>query len=166
MNGLFFLWGAQQDVNSLQMCVRAIVIFFIAMIFLRIGGVRIFSKKSSFDIVITIILGAVLSRVIVAAAPFLPTICATLVMVLIHRVLAWACFKNEKLSKILKGKPLKLYQNGKLLKENLAKAAISESDIMESLRLETQKINFEEIDIIFLETNGRLSFVKKTSKQN
>ena len=121
--------------------------------------------KSSFNIVITIILGAVLSRIIIGASPFLPTTSATLLMVIIHRILAWACFKNEKVSIFLKGEPLKLYYNGNLLTENLAKAAISKSDVMESLRLETKQNNFDEIDTIFLETNGRISFIKKASKE-
>lgn len=165
MNQLFFLWGAEKDLNTLQMCVRAFVIFLITMVLLRIGGIRIFGKKSSFDIVITIILGAVLSRIIVGASPFIPTACAALVMVLIHRILAWACFKNEKISRFFKGEPLMLYQNGNLLTKNLSKAAISESDVMESLRLETKNNNFDEIDTAFLETNGRISFIKKPFKE-
>lgn len=165
MNTLYFLWGAKDDVNTLQMCIRAFVTFFIALIFLRIGGVRIFSRKSSFDMVITIIFGAVLSRVIVGASLFLPTVLATLIMVLIHRVLAWVCFKNKKIAKLLKGEPVKLYYNEKLLKNNLRKATISEDDIMESLRLETERNDYDNIDTIFLETNGRISFIKKPSQK-
>jgi uncharacterized membrane protein YcaP (DUF421 family) len=143
------------------MMARAFVLFFIALVLIRLGGVRIFGKKSSFDDIIVIMLGAVLSRAVVGASPFGATVAAAAVMILLHRLVAILCIRSKKIENIIKGKPIILYKNGKVNHTNLYKCSLSESDLYESLRLETQKLNFDEVEIAYMENNGRVSFVMK-----
>jgi len=48
------LFGQGFNLNILQMTLRAIVIFFIALILIRYTGMRMFGIKSAFDICVTI----------------------------------------------------------------------------------------------------------------
>jgi len=61
----------------------------------------------------------------------------------------------------LKGEIVPLYKDGKILWRNLEKTTISESDLMQSLRLETQKTTLDDIELAYLEDNGRISFIVK-----
>ncbi|GAB3833532.1 hypothetical protein GCM10028895_52720 [Pontibacter rugosus] len=75
-----------------QMSVRAVVVFFAALMVSFIGSNRVFSKSSFPDIVFGIMYGSVLSRAITGSSPFLPTLAAALVLVLVHKGLAVVAF--------------------------------------------------------------------------
>jgi uncharacterized membrane protein YcaP (DUF421 family) len=155
------LWGEGEQLNALQMGVRALVMFLIALLFIRLNGKRAFAKKSPFDNVIVIMLGAVLARGVVGASPFFSTVAAAGIMMIIHRILAWSSVKNKLANKLLKGEIIPLYKDGKILWRNMERTTISKSDLMQSLRLETQKTTFDEIEMAYLEDNGRISFIVK-----
>jgi uncharacterized membrane protein YcaP (DUF421 family) len=165
MRQLFYqLFGLGKDLNALQVCVRTFLMFFIAILLLRLGGIRIFGKKSSFDEVVAVILGAILSRGIVGASPFGTVILSGAVLVLVHRFIAWACINNQTISTIINGRPVILYKDGKLLEHNLRKCSLSEKDLMESLRLHTSQDTLDGITAVYMETSGRISFIRpKTS---
>ncbi|PUZ26199.1 hypothetical protein DCC81_18380 [Chitinophaga parva] len=88
MNITDTLWGTGEHLDALQMGVRSFVTFFVSLALLRLGGMRIFGKKSAQDMIITILFGAVLARGVVGASPYWPTVVAAAVMVLGNRVLA------------------------------------------------------------------------------
>ncbi len=161
MNTLATLWGQGEQLDVLQMAVRAVVMYFVTLVLIRLGGMRIFGKKSAFDTIIVIIMGAVLARVIVGASPFKGTVAAAAVMVAINRSLAWISLKSSMINRLVKGKPLLLYDAGEIKWDNMNKACLSKSDLMESLRLETLKGSLTEVAQAYMETNGRISFILK-----
>ncbi|QJD95864.1 DUF421 domain-containing protein [Mucilaginibacter robiniae] len=155
------IFGEGKDLSTLQMCCRAVVIFFIALIMVRLSGRRTFGKHSAFDNTLAIILGAILSRAVVGASAFVPTVVSCLVLVLLHRLLAWLSVKNEFISRVLKGDSIPLYRNGKLDEENIAKSLLSEKEVMGDLRLKGHVNNLDKIKEIYMETSGELSVIKK-----
>ena len=161
MKTIYFLIGEGPGLTIWQMCIRAAVIFFVTLILIRFGGVRIFGKRSGFDTIIMITLGAVLARGIVGASPFLDTIAAGATLVVIHRILGWLCFKNRFAERLIKGDRSVLYAGGKIVRRNLERASLSETDLYESLRLETKQDKLDSIETAFIETNGRISFILK-----
>ncbi|WGQ10684.1 DUF421 domain-containing protein [Pedobacter gandavensis] len=155
------LLGTGEQLSPYHMAVRALITFFVALILIRTGGLRIVGKKSGFDLVIVIMMGAVMARGIVGASPMFSTIVAASVMIAINMLLAWLCIKSPLLNKIFKGSALILYQNGKINWKNMEKASLSESDLLTSLRLETHEQSLEKVTQATLETNGRISFLLK-----
>src|SRR5689334_16617561 len=98
MNGMETLeniFGTGKDLTFHQMCARAFVTFFITLVLIRLAGMRSIGKRTAFDTVITIMLGAVLSRVIVGVSAFFPTLGASIVLVLVHRLVAWISINHE-----------------------------------------------------------------------
>src|SRR5678815_2080289 len=83
------LFGQNQDLDVVQMGIRAIVIFFIALVLIRFTGMRVFGIETAFDTCIIIMLGAVLTRAIVGASPFIPTIVASLALVTVHKTVSY-----------------------------------------------------------------------------
>ena len=161
MDTINFLVGSGEHLTALQMSVRAFSMFFIMLVLIRLAGMRTFAKKSSFDNILVIMLGAILARGVVGASPYWSTVAAAGVMVVLHRLIAYLAVKSRIIEKWVKGTYIKLYQNGHLIGNNLEKTGMSENDLHESLRLETKKLTLSEIDTAFMETNGRISFILK-----
>jgi uncharacterized membrane protein YcaP (DUF421 family) len=150
-----------EQLNTLQMIARAIIIFFVSLLLIRIAGIRTLGKKTVFDYLTILILGSILGRGIVAAnQPFFGSLATVAVIMLLHRGIAWITYKSKKAGRIFKGDALPLVKNGRRNNENLKKANISQEDIAESLRLVLQVDSIDEIKEAYLERSGDISFVK------
>jgi uncharacterized membrane protein YcaP (DUF421 family) len=165
MDTIQYLVGEGEQLTPLQMSVRTFVTCIFLLILLRVAGQRTFAKRSAFDNIIVILLGAVLARGVVGASPYWATVASSVLMVAMHRLIAWLAVKSRNFEKLVKGTYIKLYHNGALVNNNLEKTGMSENDLHESLRLETKKLTLSEIDTAFMETNGRISFILKTKDQ-
>jgi uncharacterized membrane protein YcaP (DUF421 family) len=133
------LFGEGTDLTLLQMGSRALTVFIIALILIRTSGIRTIGKQSSFDILLSILLGAVLRRTIVGASPYWPTVFAGLIIVLAHRILAWQCLRYFTLGMFLKGEERLLYCNGNFLNENMENSFLTDGYVLESVLLQINK---------------------------
>ena len=154
------LFGNGQNLTALQMGVRAFIMFFIALALIRIGGMRIFGKKTAFDNILVIMLGAVLARGVVGASPFFSTVSAAAVMVVIHKILALLAMKYIWIGKIVKGIHRSLYKNGEMNLKNMRIATISRDDLMEGVRLQIHSNNLDDVKEAYIEKNGEVSVVE------
>lgn len=161
MQTIIEIFGQGKDLNNLQMSCRGIVVFFIALLLIRISGRRSFGLHAPLDNIISIALGAILSRAIVGASPFLPTIITSTVIVLLHRFLGWLIAHNEKLSRFIEGDKMLLYKNGGFIKEKMNKAQVCEEDVMQGVRKSALTEDINKIDKIYIERNGDISAIKK-----
>ena len=152
------IFGVRDDLDALQMAARAFVMFFIALLLVRIAGMRAFGHKSAFDTIVVIVLGALLSRPIVGASPFWSTVAAAAVLVGVHRILAVIGVQLPRLDRIIKGSELVLYQNGVLDHRAMLRAGISNNDVMAALRQQGME-RLEDARTIYKEANGKLSVI-------
>lgn len=166
MDSINSFFGSGEDLNALQMGARAFVMFFIMLVLIRLGGVRMFGRKSAFDDVIVIMLGAVLSRGVVGANPFWSTVAAAAVMIGIHRAMAWLCIHSKTIELIVRGKPTVLYKDGQINPVNMRRSGLSDSDLEESVRLEMKQQSLKNIGTAMMETNGRISFIDTKKEQD
>ncbi len=161
---LHAIFGAGKDLSIFQMSSRAFVLFFITLLLIRIAGLRAIGQKSAFDSIIMILLGAVLSRAVVGASPVFATIAASTMLSIIHRLVAMLAVRNEFIGSLIKGEKILLFTKGKLLENAMRKTCISRKDLMEELRLTTNEKKLENIDEIYMERSGQISFVKKSNQ--
>lgn len=160
-NWLIWVFGDGKDLEWWQMCSRSFLMFFVALALIRISGRRSFGMGSPFDNVITILLGAILSRAVVGASPVGGTIGACLVLVLLHRVIAWLCIRSEWANRVFKGTSIILFEDGVVQQKNLDKSLICETDLKEEVRMEGNMDTFDQVDKAILERSGRISITKK-----
>jgi uncharacterized membrane protein YcaP (DUF421 family) len=73
-----------QDLGVVQMSLRALVVFILATLMIRIGDKRFMGKSTALDVMLGIVFGSVVSRAITGNAPFFPTLAAGFVLVLAH----------------------------------------------------------------------------------
>lgn len=161
MEELTRIWGVNNDITPLEIAARAFVMFFIALGLIRISGMRAFGKSSAFDTIVTFLVGGILVRGVIAATPFISTVVAGFVLVVIHRILSIMAVDNTFIGNIVKGKKYLLYKNGTFLEKNMIRTGISKHDIMEGLRKDLQTKDLHEIEEVVMERNGEVSFIKK-----
>lgn len=165
MDTLQSLFGKNEDPLLWQMTVRAVISFIATLVLLRVGGSRILGSRSGFDAIIMIMMGSVLARGIVGASSLINTIVSAAVMIGIHRLLGWCCFRYPALEKLVKGRKRILYKDNSINDTNLEKASLTKKDLEQSTRLELQSENLDAVDTAYIETNGRISFVRKKKNQ-
>lgn len=147
-------------ISAAHMAARAVVLFFATMVLLRLSGKRTFGANTPFDMVVKIMLGAVLSRAVVAASPFWPTMLASLVLVVLHRLLSWASFHSDAIGWLVKGEAEVLVENGQRRPDSLRQENISEKDLLEGLH-NAGLTDPAQAELVQLERSGRISVVKK-----
>lgn len=148
------------EATAAQLCVRALILFVFGIVFIRIAGRRTFSHASPLDIVVAIVVGSNLSRAMTGKAPFWPSVAATLLLVVLHRVLAMATLRWGWFAKLIKAKPVVLLRDGVRDEDAMRRHAVGEVDLMESLRLE-QVEKVEEVRLATLENSGKISIVRR-----
>jgi len=153
------VFGSGRDIDALQMGLRAFVLFFVMLALLRMSGMRSFGRKSSFDAVIAITLGAVLSRIIVGASPAVPTLVAATVLAGLHRLVAVAAATMPTIERIVKGASHWIYRGGIFNLQRMHAAGISKADVEEAVRKRGHADTLRDIREVRLEANGELTVV-------
>ncbi|MES2647562.1 MAG: YetF domain-containing protein [Bacteroidota bacterium] len=151
-----------EDLQSYQMAARAIVIFFVAMFFIRISGLRMLGKQSTFDHLTILILGAILGRAIVAPQSLAGTFLAAFILIMLHRFVGWLTYKNTFAGFMFKGTSVQLIKDNVYNELNMSKTQITKNDIMIALRSELNTDDFNEVKDAYLERSGKISIVKKS----
>ncbi len=150
-----------KELNEYQMVARAFVAFFISLILIKIAGLRTFGKQSAFDNMTSLMLGAIMGRAVVTTQSFLGSVLASLLIMLLHRLLAWISFKSKLAGRFIKNENIILMKDGRKYFKNMAKVHITEEDILEAARHDANISGMDEIKEAYLERSGYISIVKK-----
>ena len=154
------LFGSGDELGVLQMSARAFLMFFIALILVRISGRRSFGAGSPFDNIVVIMLGAILSRGVVGASPLVSTIGAGIVICVVHRLLAILAARSHTAGRYLKGGHGLLYKNGELNKKAMQRFNLSVGDVEQGVRLAGNVGSLEEVREVWMERSGQISVIK------
>jgi len=155
--------GPDEGADTLQLCARAVLLFAFGVLCIRIAGRRTFAHYSPLDIIVALIVGSSISRVITGKAAFFPALSATLVLVIIHRLVAVATLRWNWLSWLVKERPIRIIEEGRIDKDAMRRANLSEEDLREAIRLE-QVADPSDVELATAEAGGKVSVVR--SKQD
>lgn len=164
MNAVISLFGEGKNLDALQMGMRALVVFFIALVLIRLSGRRSFGQRAPFDYVVVILLGATLSRAVVGASPFFATVIASLVIAILHRLLAWTCMYSRSLERLVVGVEREVFREGQFDKREMAAALITETDVQESVRQTLGSRTMSNVVAAILERNGEVSIIRRNGE--
>ena len=149
-----------EDLNSLQVSFRGLVVFAAAIWIVRFGEKRFLAQRTAYDAVLSFILASMLSRAINGSAPMVPTLVAGFVLILAHRFLAYCAARSHRFGCLIKGHDTTLITDGKIDEHALREHYISHHDLDEDLRLEGFA-SPEKIKEARLERSGEVSVIKK-----
>ena len=146
--------------STLQVCVRAVVVYLVLIGYVRFGKKRFLGQASAFDVILVIIIGSLSSRAISGTAPFIATLAGTFVLILVHWIISYLAATSPTLGYVTKGHDTLIIKNGRIDRKALHNVHMSNDDLAEDLRQEgVDDVNH--VKEARLERNGKLSVVKK-----
>ena len=155
------LIGPDQGADTQQLCVRALLLFVFGIICIRVAGRRTFAQYSPLDIIVALIVGSNISRVMTGKADVFPACSATLVLVILHRLIAMASMRWGWLAWLVKARPIRVIENGQVDSAALRRANLSEDDLDEAIRMEQFELP-SDVRLGTLEGSGKLSIIPKS----
>lgn len=150
--------GADQ-LTVAQMLVRTVIVYTVTVVIVRWGEKRFFGKNTAFDLVLSIVLGSVISRAINGGAPFFPTLAASVLLVALHRVLATLAFRSDRFGDWIKGHSRVLVEDGEIQWDAMEESHLSEHDLRGALRLTAQISDPSKVKTARLERSGDVSVI-------
>jgi uncharacterized membrane protein YcaP (DUF421 family) len=150
-----------KDIGIGQMSLRSLVVFVLAIVMIRIANKRFMGKNTALDVLLGIIFGSMVSRAITGNAPFLPTLVASLVLVLLHWVLSAIAFRSKGFGTLVKGHDSTLVRDGEIQWEAMRKAHVTEHDLQEAIRNSGEQPDMQKVASAHLERNGDVSVIMR-----
>lgn len=157
MSSSFF----HMDVAWWELVLRAVIVYFVVMLMLRVSGKRAVGQFTPFDMVLLILIGNAVQNGMNGGDNSLPAallLCG--VLVTLNYTMAYLSSRNRKLHELVEGVPVLLARNGQVFDAVLKRENVSREDFDEALR-QAENGRCEEIDYAMLESNGKISFVMK-----
>lgn len=159
--------GLNLDQNTLEfrhMIPRALIVYLVGILLIRIGKRRFLAKPTAFDLMLVLILGSVLSRAITGNAAFFPTLGTGFVLIFLHWVFSFSTFYSSKLGVILKGRAEILIKDGVIEWNQMRRHHISYRDLLSALRRNAKLSNPKDVKLAVIERNGQISIIPKPRK--
>ena len=154
--------GLEADTLSIaQMALRAVIVYAVALAFVRLGDKRFLGKNTAFDFAVGIMFGSVMSRAITNAPEFLPIIGAGGVLLALHWAMAVLTFRSDNVGVLVKGSERRLVKDGEIQWDQMAGAHITERDLGGALR-QAGIEDVERVDVAYLERSGDVSVIERS----
>jgi uncharacterized membrane protein YcaP (DUF421 family) len=150
-----------KDLTFVQISLRAVIVFLVTLITMRLGHKRSLSRKTPFDAVLLVILAAVLSRAINGSAAFFATLGGGVILVLLHRLFARFAYYSHGFGILVKGRPDIIVRDGECDFEMMRRNHVSTHDLEEDMRLGAHLDDLSRIRLARVERSGDISFIKK-----
>jgi uncharacterized membrane protein YcaP (DUF421 family) len=147
------------EVGAVQMAVRTVVVYVVALAVVRSGSKRFLSQASAFDVIVAIMLGSIMSRAINGSAAFVPTLLSGAVLVAVHWLLAALASRFDWLGPLVKGRPTLLARDGRIDRKAMREAGVSDHDLEQALRLQARRTDLAEVHLAYLERDGSISVI-------
>ncbi|MBC6699103.1 DUF421 domain-containing protein [Hymenobacter puniceus] len=160
-NNLLGMQATADTITVGQTCARAVLVFLVALVLLRLSGRRTFGGNSALDMVVKFMFGALLSRVIIADAPMGITFVAAAALVAVHRALAYAVYFSPLLRKLVKGSDSILAEGPTIHQHELRRASVSEQEFQAGVRVAANTDDLSTTNVVRLEHDGTITVVKK-----
>jgi len=151
-----------EQLATAQVCMRAVVVFFVLIAYLRIAKKRFLGQPTAFDAILVIVIGSISSRAISGTAPFGASLAGTLTLIVLHWLVSYASLYLPWLSGLVKGHSTVIIRNGTVDEKALRAAHMTEDDLAEDLR-EAGVSSPGQAREARLERSGNLSVIKETS---
>lgn len=147
--------------EGLVVLVRSVIGFFSLLIFTRIIGKEQISQLTFFDYVLGITIGSIAASLTTdLSSRAWPHWVGLITWAALGYLMEIVTLKWRYVAKVLEGEPVIVIMNGKIMEKALKKAKYRVSDILELMRNQGV-FDPNEVDFAIIESNGRLSVLKK-----
>lgn len=145
----------------LDFVIRAAVMYFMALVMIRLLGKRALGELGPFDFVVMTGVGhTVVSVALDRSIPYYEGIIILATLAGLEYLMVIMALKNQTLSNLIVGKPVVLIDNGRIIRENLAREKCNVDDLMQELRKQGIR-DIDEVERGILESCGGFSVILK-----
>lgn len=147
----------------MDIVLRAAFAFVFLLFLTRIVGRRELSTMEPFDLILLVVLGDLTQQGVTQSDYSITGIMLAMgTMGLMTVLVSYISFRVRRLRPLLDGEPIVLVQDGAPLLRNLRRERITTGELAASARLQAQIGSFDEVAWAILETNGQISWIKKS----
>lgn len=141
----------------LEVVFRCLVMYFVAMLVLKLAGRRGVKQLSIFELIIILTLGSAAGDpLIYEDLGLLPAITAFVTILVLYRLTTHLISKSKKVEVWLEGKPIILIENGEFCTAHFEKEDLAHDEFFTELRLRNVE-HLGQVKLAVLETNGQIS---------
>ena len=145
---------------------RAILLYIIVLIVMRLMGKREIGQLEPFELVISIMLADLASIPMTeTGVPLTNGIIPIFGLLLMHLLISVLNMKSKMARKIICGKPSILIYRGRIDEKVLKKERFTINELQERLRGK-EVFNIGDVEYAILETSGEISVIQKPNKRN
>ena len=139
---------------------RAVALYGIALLVIRIMGKRTVGNFTAFDLLVALMLGEVMDEIIYGEVPFVQGTVAILTIASAHYANSWLSYWGHGLDKLLEGTPTVVVRDGQLQRKGMRAERMNENDVRAELRLNDVD-DLEEVHLAMVETDGQVSVLRQ-----
>lgn len=145
--------------------IRTILLYIIIILAVRLMGKRQISELQTSELVVTFLISDIAAIPMQdTGQPLVSGFIPIAVLVCLEIILSAIMLKNSKFRKFICGKPIIVINNGKIEQRELRRLRMSTEDLFEQLR-QLDVFNIQDISYALIETNGKMSILKKAKHQ-
>lgn len=144
--------------------IRTILLYIVIILAIRIMGKRQIGELQTSELVVTLLISDI------AAIPMQNTeqsllsgIVPILILIVCEIIISFLMLKRAGFRRIICGKPIVIISDGKINQSEMHRLRMSTEDLSEELR-QQGIFNIEDVGFAIVETNGKLSVLKKPEK--
>jgi len=150
----------------LDITIRALCSYFVLLILTRVMGKKQLSQLTFFNYVAGITIGSITANLAVnSSLPIFQGIYSLVLWALLTVLFELCSLKSRAFRTIVNGQPTILIKKGRLMKKQLVRTRTNMDEISMLLR-KSNTFDIKEVDYALLDTNGRLSVLKKAEYKN
>lgn len=145
--------------------IRTILLYIVVIISIRLMGKRQISELQPSELVVTLLISDIASIPMQnTAQPLLSGFLPIIILVSCELIISTVMVKNTKFRRFVCGKPVVVINDGKIQQYEMKRLRMTTEDLIEQLR-QLDIFNISEVAFAIVETNGRMSVMKKPDTQ-
>jgi uncharacterized membrane protein YcaP (DUF421 family) len=146
----------------MDIVLRAIVLYAFIVLVMRVIGRRELSSMTPFDLVLLIVLGDAIQQGLTQDDYSVTgAILAVATIASLQVFTSYLSFRSSRARKVLEGEPIVVVDHGEIVQHNLKRERMTEDEVAEEMR-QQQIGSLDEVDWAIIESNGSISFIKKS----
>jgi uncharacterized membrane protein YcaP (DUF421 family) len=141
---------------------KAVVIYVVLWLLIRVSGRRTLAELSTFDFILFLVIGGATQRALIGQDYSLTNAFVVITTLIVVDILVGLVERDFRfISKIIKGVPTILVDDGHLLTGRMRRARVSADEILERARVLHGLETLEQIKYAILEASGEISIIPR-----
>lgn len=150
-------WFTTSASAAAMAALSALGIYAAVILFTRIGGLRSFSKMSSFDFAMTVAIGSLIATTVLTRdPPLLQSLSALAAIYVLQGAVAMLRWRSSAVYDAVDNTPILLMSGERIIRENMRAGRVTEEDLFAKLR-EANVLDLGEVRAVVMETTGDIS---------